>query len=311
MNNLPSGSIKKNRPSGSVDSIQWEYLDPNDPNTKQILIEKVSGKTSSKEKRQPKPKRRPGSGNHPQEKIPGLLRVSKKCKICQSPHRSEITMALLGGMTYREIIEKWGGEFTPPLSPTNVYSHKRHCDPKKVAKIDVNKRSLSLKDYPPAVVELYQQKYDEALNKFKTVSLLYDARLKNLWELLAAKKHLEGKKDDEGIIGYNKGMKDLTTAIDEIMRGLTKDLLTHIKIETQGSPQINVNVAFVQNFKVGVEKFIEDFVDVLIQEIEDPLTRERIKERFVEKLDERISPLLDSSKMVVVDAKIIDVEDNE
>ena len=254
-----------------------------------------------------KVERHTGSGNRPQEKIPGLLRVSKKCKICQSPYRDEITAALLNGMTYREIIEKWGDKI-PKLNPVNINSHRKHCDPKAVAKIDANKRELSLVDFSPAIVQLYQQKYDEALNKFKTINLLYDARLRNLWELLSAKKNLESKPKDEKMLFYNKELKELTTAIDEIMKGLTKDLLTHVKIETQGPPQINVNVAFVQNFKEGIKEFIGDFVDVLVEEIDDPLIRERIKERFIERLEGRISPLLDT-KAIVVDAKVIDEEE--
>lgn len=306
--NLPSGSTEGNRPSGSTDLIQWEYFDPKDPNDAQHFKEKMLDYASSKEKQQPKLERHPGSGNRPQEKIPGLLRISKKCKICQSSCRDEITMALLNGMKYREIIEKWGDKIEN-FGQVNINSHRKHCDPKAVAKIDVNRRELSLVDLDPAVVQLYQQKYDEALNKFKTVSLLYDARLKNLWELLAAKKNLESKPAAEKDGFYNKEIKELTTAIDEIMKGLTKDLLNHIKIESQGPGLVQVNVAMVSNFKKGITEFIEDFMDVLVGEIDDPLARERIKERFIEKLETRISPLLDPSKMVTVDARIIDDEE--
>lgn len=263
-----------------------------------------------KDPKQPKLERHTGSGNKIQE-TPGLLRISKKCKICQSLYRDEITAALLNGMIYREIIETWGGDKIEKLSPVNINSHRKHCDPKAVAKIDANKRELSLADLPPSVVQLYQQKYDEALNKFKTVNLLYDARLRNLWELLSMKKHIENTKVGDRADADKRQLKDLTTSIDEIMKGLTKDLLNHIKIETQGSGVVHVNVAMVQNFKTGITEFIEDFMDVLVEEIDDPLTREKIKERFVEKLDTRISPLLDPSKMVTVDAKIIDVDEED
>lgn len=296
-------------PSGSTDSIQRELIDPKDPNAKQIFMEKVLGETSSKDPKQSKVERHPGSGNKPKETL-GLLRISKKCKICQSPHREEITKALLNGMTYREIIKTWGDKFTSTLNPVNINSHRKHCDPKAVAKIDANKRELSLTDFSPAVVQLFQQKYDEALNKFKTVNLLYDARLRNLWELLSMKKHIEEVKIVDRTDAEKRQLKDLTTAIDEIMKGLTKDLLNHIKIE-QGPGVVQVNVAMVTNFKKGIEEFIDDFMDVLVEEIDDPLTREKIKERFVEKLDTRISPLLDPSKMVTVDAKIIDADEED
>jgi len=248
----------------------------------------------------------------PKPKTPGLLRVSKRCKICQNlPYLNEITTVLLEGqMTYREIIEKWGDKFTPPLTPTNINSHKNHCNPKKAAEIDAKKRELSLVDLDPAVVELYKQKYDETLNKIKTVSLLYEARVKNLWELLAYKKSIENINASERSVADRKTLKDLTISIDEIMRGLTKDLLTHVKIE-QGPGTVNVNIAMVQNFKEGVTKFIEDFVEVLIEEIDDPLIQNRIKERFVEKLDERILPLLDPKKAIIVDAKIVYDENEE
>ena len=300
-------------PSGSTDLIQWEFFDPNDPNAKRIFEEKVLGNTSGstdlKAPKIPKVKRHPGSGNFGQE-TPGLLRVSKKCKICLSPYRSEITVDLLSGMTYHNIIAKWQEKFPKKLNQVNINSHRKHCDPRAVAKIDANKRELSLVDFSPAVMELYQQKYNETLNKVKTVNLLYDARLRNLWELLSAKKHIEEIKVADRTGFDKKQLQDLTTAIDEIMKGLTKDLLTHIKIE-QGPGTVNVNVLMVQNFRDGIEKFIEDFVDVLVQEIEDPLTRDRVRERFVEKLDERISPLLDPRKAIIVDAKIIDNEDEE
>ena len=297
-------------PSGSVDSIHWEFFDPNDPNEKRLFEEKVFGNSSGSTKgisKQPKVKRHPGSGNYIQE-TPGLLRISKKCKICKSQYRNEITMDLLGGMTYHGIIAKWKDKIY--LNPVNINSHRKHCDPRMVAKIDANKRELSLVDFSPAVMKLYQQKYDETLNKVKTVNLLYDARLRNLWELLSAKKHIEDKKKEEKTELDKLDLHKLTVAIDEIMKGLTKDLLTHIKIE-QGPGVTNVNILMVQNFRDGIEKFIEDFVDVLVQEIEDPLTRDRVRERFVEKLDERISPLLDPKMMVTADAKIVDNENEE
>jgi len=297
--------------SGSTNVFKPSDFDPGpidskDPDLPMKLITQTLDKEIGKI---PKIKRHTGSGNYIQE-TPGLLRVSKVCKICKSQYRNEITAALLSGMTYREIIEKWGDKFTK-LNPVNINSHRKHCDPRMVAKIDANKRELSLVDFSPAVMKLYQQKYDETLNKVRTVNLLYDARLRNLWELLSAKKHIEEIKVADRTGFDKKQLQDLTTAIDEIMKGLTKDLLNHIKIETQGPSQINVNVAFVQNFKDSMEKFIEDFVDVLVQEIEDPLTRDRVRERFVEKLDERISPMLDPKKAIIVDAKIVDSENEE
>lgn len=271
-------------------------IDPKDPNLPMKLI------AQTLEGKQPKVKRHPGSGNYIQETL-GLLRISKKCKICKSQYRNEITMDLLGGMTYHGIIAKWKDKIY--INPVNINSHRKHCDPRMVAKIDANKRELSLVDFSPAVMKLYQQKYDETLNKVKTVNLLYDARLRNMWELLSAKKHIEDKKKEERTELDKLDLHKLTVAIDEIMKGLTKDLLTHIKIE-QGPGVTNVNILLVQNFRDGIEKFIEDFVDVLVQEIEDPLTRDRVRERFVEKLDERISPLLDPKMMVIADAKIVD-----
>jgi len=243
--------------------------------------------------------------------VKGLLRVSKKCKICQSPFLNEITTVLLEGvMTYQEIIDKWGSQIPNGLSGTNIHSHKMHCDPRKAAEIEVKKRELSLTDFTPAVVGLYQQKYDETLNKIKTVNLLYDARIRNLWELLALKKNLEDKPESEKSLFYKKDIQELTTAIDEIMKGLTKDLLNHMKLE-QGPGVVNINVVMIQNFKEGIQKFIEDFIDVLIEEIDDPIIRDRVKERFIEKLDEKIAPLLNPKNMVIADAKIIDTKEEE
>lgn len=249
--------------------------------------------------------------NQEKPKVKGLLRVSKKCKVCQSPFLNEITVALLEGtMTYHEIIEKWGPQIPGGLTGTNINSHKHHCDPKKAAQIEEKKREISLADFSPAVVQLYQQKYNETLNKIQTVNLLYDARIKNLWELLALKKSLESKPESEKSLFYRKELQDVTTAVDEIMKGLTKDLLTHMKLE-QGPGVVNVNIVLIQNIKEGMKKFIEDFVDVLIEEIDDPVIRDRVKERFIEKLDEKVSPLLDPKNMVIADAKIIDEKIDE
>jgi hypothetical protein len=285
-------------PSGEVNTTDSGIAGIEDPQTN--CSEQYKGK---------KIERHVGHGHRPKE-IPGLLRVSKRCKICQSPHISEITEALLNGMTYSKIVEKWGSTFTPPLNIVNIHSHKQHCNPSRVAKIDATQREFSLVGLEPSVVALYQQKYDETLNKIKTVNLLYDARLRNLWELLATKKNLEKIPASERSSLDNKTLKELTVSIDEIMKGLTKNLLDHVKID-QGPGVVNVNVMMIQTFKSGIEKFIEDFVDVLVQEISDPLVRDRIKERFVEKLDERISPMLDPTKMITVDAKIVDNEEDE
>lgn len=249
--------------------------------------------------------------NQEKPKVKGLLRVSKKCKICQSSFLNEITIALLEGtMTYHEIIAKWGSQIPGGLTGTNINSHKHHCDPKKAAQIEEKKRELTLTDFEPAVVELYQQKYNEALNKVRTVNLLYDARIKNLWELLALKKNLESKPANEKNLFYRKEIQEVTTAIDEIMKGLTKDLLTHMKIEA-GPGVVNINVVMIQNFKEGIKKFIEDFIDVLIEEIDDSVVRDRVKERFIEKLDEKITPLLDPKDMIVAEAKIVDTKEEE
>lgn len=306
---MPSGSTNVFKPSDFTSDI----IDSKDPDLPMKLIAQTLDKEikGTLEKKQKKIVRHPGHGNRPCE-VPGLLRVAKKCKICQSPYINEITTALLNGdMTYREIIEKWGSTFTPPLNVVNIHSHKKHCNPSLVAKIDSLKRDISIANLDPSVISLYQQKYDETLNKIKTVNLLYDARLRNLWELLASKKNLETVPRSERSSLDAKALRELTISIDEIMKGLTKDLLNHVKIETQGSGTINVNVLMVQNFRSGVEKFIEDFVDVLVQEISDPLIRDRIKERFIEKLDERISPILDPTRMITVDAKIVDNEEDE
>lgn len=224
----------------------------------------------------------------------GLLRTSPKCKICQSPHKNEITQLILEGVSGEEIRRRFNKteHFQKnPLNAVNIHSHKKHCDPEALAKVDHQNKLRKKARYDPVVNDLYQHQYNTTLDKLKTVEQMYRQRLLNLGEIQL---ELEGFKSipiEERATMDNAKIRELTGDVNEILHGLTQDMLKHQKIE-EGSPK-QINVVFINNFKSGVEKFIDAFVNVLVTELDDSVTRERIKEKFITELDNTVSPLLD------------------
>ncbi len=82
-------------------------------------------------------RRQRGSGRPSNDDINarGLLRTSPKCKICQSPHKDEITKLILEGSLNGEEIRRRFNELdhfkNNPLNPTNINSHKKVVNPHK------------------------------------------------------------------------------------------------------------------------------------------------------------------------------------
>jgi len=241
--------------------------------------------------------RRRGSGRPSNEdlKTKGLLRTSPKCKICQSPYKDEITRLILEGEISGEEIRRRFNELeyfkNNPLNPTNINSHKKHCDPETLAKVDHQNKLRKRAKFDPVVKKLYQQKYDNTFNKLEAVEAMYKQRLLNLGEVQLELESLKAVPGEQRSNTDNARIRALTLELDDVLHNITADMLKHVKVE-EGSSK-HINVIFINNVKSGVEKFIKAFVDVLVNEIDDSIVRERIKNKFIEKLDQNVAPVLE------------------
>jgi hypothetical protein len=242
----------------------------------------------------------------------GVFKISDKCKICLSPYREEITKLLLTGTSGEDIRRQFNQlEYfkTAPLNPTNITSHKRHCDPEALAEYDHEKEVKKELDatIAPELQKLYQVKYDETLNKLTAIDQMYKQRLLNLsnfqreFDILSLKSvELQTPQD-------KARLKELHFALEISQNSITQAMLKHLKLE-QGPAQKNVNLIFISNMKTGIEQFIEAFMDIIVNEIPDGTLRERLKDKFTEKLNSIIAPLLDEKKAVNAEYEIIETK---
>lgn len=236
----------------------------------------------------------------------GILRTSSKCKICQSPHKDEITRLMLEGSLNGEQIRKRFNEMehfkTKPLNPTNINSHKKHCDPTALAKVDHQNKLRKRAKFDPVTEQLYQHKYDKAFDKLNAVDAMYKQRLLNLGEVQLELESLKETPMENRTPIEDAKIRELTLQVDDILHSVTADMLRHTKVEEGSGKQINI--IFINNVRLGVEKFIKAFVDVMVDEIDDSVTRERLKEKFIEQLDQNVSPTLDD-KIIEAEFEII------
>ena len=221
-------------------------------------------------------RRQRGSGRPSNDDINarGLLRTSPKCKICQSPHKDEITKLILEGSLNGEEIRRRFNELdhfkNNPLNPTNINSHKKHCDPEALANVDYQNKLRKKAKFDPTVGQLYQQKYDIAFDKLKAVEVMYKQRLLNLGEVQLELESLKAIPGEKRTNIHNAQIRELTLQLDDVLHSVTTDMLKHVKVEEGSVKQINI--IFINNVKLGVEKFIKAFVDVLVNEIDDSVT---------------------------------------
>lgn len=238
----------------------------------------------------------------------GELIVSKSCKVCQSPVRDEITQCLLRGISGTKIIEKYGHHFDPPLTPTNLHSHKQHMNPEAVVTEDRKRAIAASTQYDEATKQLFQQKYDETFDKSKAADDLYKKRLENLFHI---QKEIESLNAEETINGgflpdhhitlRRKLIQDLEVAY----KGFNQDLIKHIALDADLYVK-QVNIQFINTVHRAFLTFTNKFIDVLVKEIPDAATRERVKEHLGELLDNEIAPILDPDKAVDTDYEVMD-----
>ena len=115
----------------------------------------------------------------------GKMVVSKTCKICQSTARNDITQAILKKMPSSQIISNWGHLFDPPLTPTNIHSHKQHISPEAAVRAgrDTTLAAIPEGEYNDVTKQLYKEKFDQDFDKMNAADILYKQRLRNLFHL--------------------------------------------------------------------------------------------------------------------------------
>lgn len=239
----------------------------------------------------------------------GKLIVSKSCKVCKSLVRDEITQCLLRGIAGSKIIAEYGHHFDPPLTPTNLHSHKQHINPEIAVKEDRKKAVATSMDYDPTTKELYRHKYDESFDKAKAADDLYRKRLDNLFYLQKEietlnKTERESENNELSVADANlrrKMIQDLEFAY----KGFNQDLIKHIALDADLYVK-QVNIQFIKMIQRAFIIFTRKFMDVLVKEIEDPVIRERLKEQLGDLLDTEVSPVLDPNKAIGAEYEVIE-----
>lgn len=239
----------------------------------------------------------------------GAMVVSVTCKICKSTARDEITQAILKSVPSSQIISNWGHLFDAPLTPTNIHSHKQHISP--IAAVKAGRETalalVSDEEYSPVTKALYRQNYDKDFDKMTAADTLYKQRLQNLFYLQSEIERFNktetingGILDDADLAVRRKLISDLEIAY----RGFQQDLLKHIQVDADLYVK-QVSIQYVAMVQRSFLAFTSKFMDVLVKEIPDSVTRERVKEQLGDLLDGEIAPILDPNK--AVDAQYEDI----
>ena len=241
----------------------------------------------------------------------GKMIVSKTCKICGSTARDDITQAMLKGMTSTEIISNWGHLFNS-LTPTNIHSHRQHISPEAAVKAGRDTALATIPDgeYNEVTKQLYKEKFDKDFDKMSAADILYRQRLRNLFHLQSEIERYNkqeetdgGILDDTDLVTRRKLISDLEIAY----RGFQQDLLKHIQLDADLYVK-QVSIQYIESLKRAFLSFTSKFMDVMVKEINDSTTRERVKEQLGDLLDAEISPLLEPAK--AIDAEFEEVKDS-
>ena len=240
----------------------------------------------------------------------GSLVISKTCKICCSECRDDITQAILNKVPSSQIIEKFGSYFEKPLTPTNIHSHKQHISPEAAVKADREKALAVVSDYNPVTKELYKKKYNETFDKMEAADTLYKQRLRNLFHLQSEIERYNAREElDDGVldIADQAVRRKLISDLEVAYRGFQQDLLKHIQLDADLYVK-QVSIQYIESLKRAFFSFTAKFMDVMVKEINDDTTRERVKEQLGELLDTEIAPILDPNK--AIDADFEEVKNN-
>lgn len=239
----------------------------------------------------------------------GRMIVSATCKVCKSTARNDITQAILKKMPSSQIIKNWGHLFDPSLTPTNIHSHKQHISPEAAVRAgrDTALATIPEDDYNRITKELYKEKFDEDFDKMSAADTLYKQRLQNLFHLQSEIERYnkqeeiqDGLLDDTDLAVRRKLISDLEIAY----RGFQQDLLKHIQLDADLYVK-QISVQYIESLKKAFLSFTSKFMDVMVKEINDSTTRERVKEQLGDLLDAEISPLLEPTKAIDAEFEMV------
>lgn len=241
----------------------------------------------------------------------GKMVVSLTCKVCQSTARNDITQAILKKMPSSQIIANWGHLFDHPLTPTNIHSHKQHISPEAAVKAgrDTALATVSEDEYNEVTKQLYKEKFDEDFDKMSAADTLYRQRLRNLFHIQS---EIERYNKQEELDGGELDATDtavrrkLISDLEVAYRGFQQDLVKHIQLDADLYVK-QVSIQYIESLKRAFLSFTAKFMDVMVKEINDDVTRERVKEQLGDLLDAEISPLLEPAK--AIDADFEEVKD--
>jgi len=236
----------------------------------------------------------------------GKMIVSKTCKVCKSTARDDITQAILKKMPSSEIISHWGHLFKEkPLTPTNIHSHKQHISPEAAVKAgrDTALATIPEDEYSEVTKQLYKEKFDDDFDKMSTADTLYKQRLRNLFHLQSEIDRYNKQEELQGGILDDSDMavrRKLISDLEIAYRGFQQDLVKHIQLDSDLYVK-QVSIQYIENLKRAFLSFTSKFMDVMVKEITDDITRERVKEQLGDLLDGEISPLLEPDKAIDAD----------
>ena len=237
----------------------------------------------------------------------GGMIVSKTCKICQSSVRDEITQAILQKQSSTVIIEKYNSLFDGTLTATNIHSHKKHISPEVAVKADRAQTLAAVTEYNPTTKALFQHQYDKAFDKQKAADEMYKQRLANLFQLQHEIEQHNAAEAERPLTAMEAGIRrDLIRELELSYRGFQQDLIKHIQVDADILTS-QMSLKFVESVFQAYLQFTQRFMDVMVKEIDDKLTRERVKEQLIELLESVVKPHLDPEK--TLDAKYEIVND--
>lgn len=239
----------------------------------------------------------------------GKMIKSKTCKICQSTACDDITQAILNKMPSSQIIANWGHLFDS-LTPTNIHSHKQHISPEAAVKAgrDTALATVPENEYNTVTKHLYKEKFDEEFDKMSAADTLYKQRLRNLFHLQSEIERYNKQEEMDGGILDDTDLavrRKLIGDLEIAYRGFQQDLLKHIQLDADLYVK-QVSVQYIESLKNAFLSFTSKFMDVMVKEISDSVSRERVKEQLGDLLDSEIAPLLEPGEAIDANFKVDD-----
>lgn len=259
----------------------------------------------------------------------GILKVVKTCKICQSPFIQDITADILNDQKYWDICNKYNQKaqeqnvMNPRLgklfriTPTNVFAHKKHCDPSPIARGDIKRQLMAGEKYGETARLLYQLKYDKEFSKLEALLALYQGRIDNIKfleaEKVSATKRLKQIRRQVKIAKGQNGRVDLhlippqelntlqeivglIDKIENIHSGLTGDLLQHLKFDKHIGDNRTTNIHIdARTLTVAFGQYMTGVMQAVTDIFPGEMERQRqLALRIGELMDQHVGPIIGS-----------------